>query len=256
MDIDLLIILLLCAIFTLLIYLVHRQRILVKGVAESQQQMEEMVQKSADDLFNRLEAYLSLRDRLGLRQGLPYTPDWSASPDFLKLIVEYCLENKPRVIMECSSGLTTLMLARCCQINNSGHVTSLENGLQYVKAIEAHLDLYDLEEYASVVHAPLEKQIIMGEEYLWYSLDQLPDKAIDMLVIDGPSGFIQKHSRYPALPLLFTKISKHCVVFLDDAARQDEREIIAFWMAKFPSIEHQFIKTERGCSILKITREE
>ncbi|MES9855801.1 MAG: hypothetical protein ABW166_04240 [Sedimenticola sp.] len=40
-----------------------------------------------------------------------------------------------------------------------------------------------------------------------------------MLVIDGPSGFIQKHSRYPALPLLFDKLSNNGMVFLDDAAR-------------------------------------
>lgn len=209
-------------------------------------------------LFGQLEAYLSLRDRLGLREGLPYTHQWSAAPDFLKLIVEHALTAKPARIVECSSGLTSLMLARCCEMNGQGEVLSLENGAEYAERSRAEIKRYRLASRATILDAPLENCTVDGSDYQWYTLDalpELPDQSIDMLVIDGPPGFIQRHSRYPALPLLFDKLADGCVVFLDDAGRPEEREIVEMWKGRFPgSIEHQYIGTERGCSILRIHR--
>ncbi len=80
---------------------------------------------------NKVNPYSEIQAKLSLSQPLPYTPDWSAAPDFVGLIVEHALQIKPEVIVECSSGLTTLVLAQCCQINGRGRVTSLENGEEY-----------------------------------------------------------------------------------------------------------------------------
>ncbi|MFA5082745.1 MAG: class I SAM-dependent methyltransferase [Hydrogenophilaceae bacterium] len=205
-------------------------------------------------LFAQIEAYLSLRDRLGLRQGLPYSHNWSAAADFLKLIVEHALVAKPATIVECSSGLTTLMLARCCEMNGRGEVFSLENGAEYAAGTRAEIARYGLEDRATVIDAPLTSRTLAGQEYRWYALDDLPDRSIDMLVIDGPPGFIQRHSRYPALPLLFDRLADGGVVYLDDAARPDERELVAMWLAQFPAFEHEYVGTERGCSILRLRR--
>ena len=201
-----------------------------------------------------LESYQSLRDKLNLHKELPYTPDLSAAADFIEIIVNHCLEGKPATIFECSSGLTTLMLARCCQLNNQGHVISLEDGEEYAINTGKFIDAYALSEFALIIHAPLVPTNVNGTDYLWYSLDEVPDNTIDMLVIDGPSGFIQKHSRYPALPLLYEKLSNNCMVFLDDAARDDEKEIVELWKAAFNTIKHEYINTERGCSILSLNK--
>jgi hypothetical protein len=181
---------------------------------------------------------------------MPYTRDWSASPDFLKLIVEHCLEHKPETIVECSSGLTTVMLARCCEMNEMGHVYSLENGAEYAGKTRGHLERYALQQ-AAVIDAPLQRHEVNGVVYDWYATGEVPDKSIEMLVIDGPPGFIQKHSRYPALPLLFDKLADGCVVFMDDAARPDEKEIVQMWLAQFSGLQHEYITTERGCSVLR-----
>ena len=201
-----------------------------------------------------MNSYASLKNRLNLHKDLPYTPDWSAAPDFLKLIVEHCLETRPTTVLECSSGLTTVMLARCCQMNRHGKVYSLEDGEEYAIKTRKSLDSNTLEEYASVIHAPLEKANVNGIDYAWYSMKDIPEQSIDMLVIDGPSGFIQKNSRYPALPLLFDRLSDHCRVFLDDAARDDEKEIVRLWIKEHPEISHEYIETERGCSILTVKK--
>jgi hypothetical protein len=73
-----------------------------------------------------------------------------------------------------------------------------------------------------------------------------------MLVIDGPSGFIQKNSRYPALPLLYSRLSDGCRVFLDDAARPEEQEIVSLWQTRFPNLEVETVAASRGCAVLTI----
>lgn len=203
-----------------------------------------------------MNPYNDIQKKLGLNQALPYTPDWSAAADFIDLIVEHGLQAKPEMIIECSSGLTTLVLARCCQLNGRGRVISLENGEEYAEKTRQQLKEFGLEDYAQVIYAPLVKVTLSGNEYDWYELDALPDVSIDMLVIDGPPGFIQKNSRYPALPLLFKKFSDQARVFLDDAARDEERELVEQWQTEYPDIDHGYLEFERGCSVLRINRRD
>lgn len=199
-----------------------------------------------------MEDYASLQEQLNLTEGIPYTPNWSAGADFLQLIVDYCLQARPALILECSSGLTSLVLARCCQMNATGRVVSLEDGEEYAASTRSYIDRYGLGRYSSVIHAPLRKSVLDSIDYAWYATDEIPDGRVDMLVIDGPSGFIQKNSRYPALPLLYPRLADGCRVFLDDAARPDEQAIVAMWMAAYPAIEQDYVETARGCSVLTI----
>ncbi len=200
-----------------------------------------------------IEAYQPLCDRLGLDVGIiPYTPKWSAAPDFLELIVEHALTHKPATIVECGSGLTTVMLARCCAVNDGGRLFSLENGAEFAAQTRDALAGSGLDAFSTVIDAPLAMQAVNGRDFQWYALDDLAAIDIDMLVIDGPPGFIQRHSRYPALPLLFDRLAAGCTVFMDDAARPDERELVGMWQKEFPAIEQEYIGNERGCAVLRI----
>jgi predicted O-methyltransferase YrrM len=202
-----------------------------------------------------LASYLALGERLGLRDGLPVDLTWSAAPDFLELIVAHALSARPATIVECSSGLTTLMLARCCALNGRGRVLSLENGPEFAACTRNELECYGLEPWARVLDAPLLPCQIGDQSFQWYDLAGLQASRIDMLVIDGPPGFLQRHSRYPALPLLHDRLGDDCVVFLDDAARQDERELVERWRTEFPC-RHDDVATVRGCAVLRLLREE
>lgn len=198
-----------------------------------------------------MSSYQSLEKKLAFDKALPVTEHWSAAADFLELISDYCLQNKPRVIVECSSGTSSLVLAQCCQLNGVGHVYSLENGEEYVKQTSRQLDDFLLSGYCDVMHSPLQGIRLGEERYQWYAFDNLPDIEIDMLVIDGPPGFLQKYSRYPALPVLSERMAQHCAVFLDDAARDDEQELVKRWLSEEPDFQAEYIENERGCFILR-----
>lgn len=197
-------------------------------------------------------SYESISSSLKFDQCVSYDADWSAAPDFLKLIIDSALEDKPEVIVECSSGVTTLVLARCCQLNGAGHVYSLENGDEHARETIRQLERFGLSEYADVLHAPLEATEIGSRQFEWYGLEELAVDKIDMLVIDGPPGYMQEYSRYPALPKLLARLNDGCKIFLDDAGRSDERQIVESWVNEYPGLEHRYIDNERGCSVLDV----
>lgn len=195
-------------------------------------------------------SYQTLEKSLDLEKPLPVTENWSAAADFLILLRDFCLEHKPQTIVECSSGTSSLVLSRCCQLNQSGHVYSLENGENFVEQTQQQLDDFSLSAYCDVIHAPLINYSVDGENFQWYDFNKLTVSDIDLLVIDGPPGFIQIRSRYPALPLLNQLLAEQCVVYLDDAARADEQEMVKRWLLKSPEFQAEYIENERGCSIL------
>jgi len=198
--------------------------------------------------------YIEVSRKLGLKKSLPYTEKWSAAADFISMLVDYCLAERPATILECSSGLTTLALARCCAINGCGHVYSLENGEGYAAKTQSELETFGLSDYATVLHAPLVKSVTGSDLYQWYDRTKLAvlTKSVDLLVIDGPPGFIQQQSRYPALPLLQSILSDDVVVFLDDAAREDEKQLVIRWLQQFPAFLHLYYKTQCGCAVLSL----
>ncbi len=202
-----------------------------------------------------MPGYNSLEKKLGFLKPLPVDENWSAAEDFLQLISDFCLQEKPRVIVECSSGVSSLVLARCCQLNRQGHVYSLENGSRFVKQSEQQLSAYSLNDYCDVIFSPLTGIVLNAENYQWYDINTFSEieteSRIDMLVIDGPPGFLQKNSRYPALPVLMTRLADSCSIFLDDAGRDDEKNIVEYWLRQFPEFQLTYIDNERGCSILK-----
>jgi predicted O-methyltransferase YrrM len=196
-------------------------------------------------------SYQTLEESLGLEKILPVAENWSAAEDFLLLLRDFCLTHKPKTIVECSSGTSSLVLARCCQLSQHGHVYSLENGEAFADQTRQQLDEFSLSGYCDVIHAPLINHSVNDESFQWYDLKNLSVAVVDLLVIDGPPGFIQKHSRYPALPLLNQRLAKNCVIFLDDAAREDEREVVKRWLKMYPQFQAEYIANERGCTILK-----
>ena len=144
------------------------------------------------------EAYHDLCKYLALDAGIPYVEKWSAAADFLQLLIDHVNSTGPSQILECGSGLTTIILAAACNRLGEGQIVTLEQEREYVQSIQQVLDQYMLADRVEVIHAPLSTYQVDGMTFQWYSLDALTDISADMLVIDGPPGMLQQHSRYPA----------------------------------------------------------
>ena len=80
-----------------------------------------------DNLFSQIEALTAIQQDLALSVSLPATRGWAASPDFLRHIARTAADTLPLNVVECSSGASTIVLAKVMQKNGVGHVFSLEH---------------------------------------------------------------------------------------------------------------------------------
>lgn len=201
-------------------------------------------------LFQQFQSYDSLMRLIEPARPLPALRRWAASPDLLLTLAKEVLDRKPEAILECSSGSTTLVLARCCQLNSSGHVTSLEHDEKFAIQTREWLAEHGLERWATVIHAPLRPTGKTGQP--WYDLSHLeiPENGFDMLVIDGPPVSVARHARYPAIPELDPILRKGARIIMDDAARRQEQEILQLWTQAFPNYDHTALDLEKGAALL------
>lgn len=198
-------------------------------------------------IYQQIQAFITLERRLSLPYSLPPLRGWAASPDFLLLIADHVAQHKPETIVECSSGASTLVMAQTVKKNGKGHIYSLEHDSFYAEKTREHLRRQGLEDWATVIDAPLQLYTLSNQQYQWYKLEGVFEtNQIDMLVIDGPPQDLNKHARYPAGEILFPLLTNQAAVFLDDSDRTDEREIIEMWLLRFKKFQLLKHSCEKG----------
>ncbi len=209
----------------------------------------EEARRESASLFGQVQALLALDRLLGLRFGMPPMRGWAGSPDMLLAVAERILQTKPFTIVECSSGVSTVVAARCCQLVGHGHVFSLEHEAEYAEKTRQQLVKHGLEQWATVFHSPL---VSVGDGRRWYSDDVLPADLppIDLLVVDGPPASVNPQSRYPAFPRLRSRMAAAVTLLLDDADRPDERAIVKRWLSEDGSLAETRLPAEKGLVML------
>jgi predicted O-methyltransferase YrrM len=214
--------------------------------------IQSQMRQEMEQLYQQFAALHALQLDLGLTKSLPPTRGWAASPDFLLELSRHAQAAKPATVVECSSGTSTVVLARCMQLNGGGKVYSLEHDAAYAKKTREQLARHGLSAFADVLVAELKPQRFGGAERIWYDFSVLPaGLSIDMLVVDGPPDSTAKQARYPAGAALFPRLAPGAAVFLDDAHRPDETAIVAQWKREFPELKASVRYCEKGCAVLQ-----
>jgi predicted O-methyltransferase YrrM len=235
------------AVLLLSAYTAHK----VRRIYLKQYAAQDTWQTELQQLYRQIEALLGLYAELGINVSLPPTRDWAASPDLLLHLVQRAQRTQPTTIVECGSGVSTLVLSRYLSKIGRGHVLSLEHNRAFAQQTRDNLARAGLGDWATVIDAELVPYRFGDQEYLWYSMKGLPaNLAIDLLLIDGPPSVTCRNARYPAGPLLFKFLSARGVVFLDDAGREEERETLSLWAGEFPNLKQERVGLERGLAVL------
>jgi len=214
---------------------------------------EERIAHQQADSHDQLQALIGLYAVVSPRSPLPPLGGYAITPEFAGLLVSLVRELKPRLIVEASSGVSTLLSGYCLEQLGAGSVVSLEHEEKYYRLSSAQVRRHGLDSICRVLHAPLKPYALNGKEWLWYDIDGLADLAapIDLLVIDGPPQAIQHQARYPALPLLYSRLSPQAVIVLDDADREDETQLIRRWLHEYPEFEYEHYPHFRGTVVLR-----
>jgi hypothetical protein len=176
------------------------------------------------------EALIQLQPLLG---DFPvWLGGWAADPLLMRRAVELVTERRPRLVVECGSGSSTVVLARCLRRLGGGRLVSLEHDPEFARRTLEQLHLHGLADLVTLVTAPLvERPGPDGRSLRWYApaYESVLREPIDLLVVDGPPGAGDPRARYPAVPLLLPYLAARCAILLDDGNRADEREIAETW---------------------------
>mgnify|MGYP001364393558 CR=1 FL=1 len=218
--------------------------------------MYRSVEKDLEEERTQYQAIQSIYTFITPRYPLPSMSRWTAYPDLAETIVRECMINRPKLVVELGSGISTLITAYALEQHGEkdAHIISLDHSQKYAQKTQDLLTLHELEAKAQVLYSPLEPTQIGNKTYSWYNKDRLTTKdTIDILIVDGPPLKTNQLARYPALPLFFSKLSKECIIILDDAARPSEQQAVSQWLREFPGLKHEYICNKKGLSILRRT---
>ncbi len=189
----------------------------------------------------------------GFSSTLPWSP-WALFPVDLLDILTTIESTDAETIVECGSGISTVYIARTLRSRGNGHLFSLEHDERWADLVSGLLRRSGLTEFATIVAAPLCDIEVEGRNMQWYELPdgflhELP--SIDVLLVDGPPGYIAPEIRFPALPILWDHLSSDATIFLDDAHRDEEQRILGHWLKRFPCSRQP---QERGANSVKLNR--
>lgn len=203
------------------------------------------------NLFAQVESLFGLYKDIDFELALPHTRGFPASPDFLQTIHHTIKRLAPKVVVECSSGLSTLIVAKTLQQLGAGHVYSLESDPHYCEETRSLLEKHKVAQWATVIYAPLTATEIQGKRYQWYDTSALADiDAVGAMIVDGPYGGVNPLARYPAGPQLFSKLLSGAEVLVDDYKRPDEKRMVELWLEQFSELTKTDEPCEKGCARL------
>jgi len=166
--------------------------------------------------------------------GSHYLPFSEASmrPAALVVIANDVVLHERRCVVECGSGLSTLVLARVLA-EQGGHLVTLEHDPAWANVVGRLLRREGLEDVVTLVEAPLRPAPAGALD--WYDVDAMAgamsERGCDLLVVDGPPAHEEGKglARLPAVPVLRRWFAPSCTVVLDDADREGERAVVQEW---------------------------
>ena len=187
---------------------------------------------------------------------LPFS-NMSIRPFVLAFLMNEIIVNERRSIIEFGAGVSTIMMARLAKMNNIQlDIVSVEEDESWMNIVKGILDREGLSANIVLIHVPLEKKILQGFENHWYQMDILkrklgPSKTFDLVLIDGPTACHKQIalSRYFALPFLKDALREKHIIFLDDANRIGEQQIMELWKQELGTHFKIFAETLGICYV-------
>ncbi|MTV26657.1 class I SAM-dependent methyltransferase [Nitriliruptoraceae bacterium ZYF776] len=220
----------------------------VQGLRESLHRVEVRLRRAGNVDFEQLEALVALYAEMRPERSIPRTRGWAASPDLLRTCWDLVVHERPELVVECGSGASTVVLASACRRNGRGHVVALDHEERFAQRTRDLLTAHGLEGWADVRTAPLQP---LDDGVSWYRLAEVPRGPVDLVLVDGPPAGRDPEARAPTLEVLAPRLSPHATIVVDDYVRDAERATVAGWLERFPDLELEVIKAEKGAAILR-----
>ena len=162
-------------------------------------------------------------------------PQFSVCVPFLKRLLEL-VEETDGPILECGSGLTTLILAKVTE----RPIIVLEHEKEWLDKLRAFWD-HKVPANVELRHAPIKKYIpeLYGEKkYWWYDISGGLTNGIDLVICDGPPTGIQGIANVVPMrmglpPVVRTYLKPGVKILMDDYLKPEQDKTVQHWQKKW-----------------------
>lgn len=225
---------------------------LERALAESDKRRAQQAAADRVDDARQAQAVANLFSLLPVNAAVPAMGGWAASADVVLLLVDDLLARRPRLVVECGSGVSTLWLALAIQkYGVDSRVVSLEHDARFGKATVETLRRHGVDHLVEVRDAPL-TVALDGHPTPWYSPSAFEDlHDIGLLFVDGPPEATGPLVRYPAVPLLHERFAYDVTVVLDDMIRESERTVARRWAELLPDFRYEHLRLQKGAGVFR-----
>lgn len=150
---------------------------------------------------------------------------FSALNDYIFAFIRHARQT-PGSILECGSGLSTLLLGLEAE-RRGAKIWTLEHHPAWAERMRDEMRLWGIGA-VEFCQAPLRPY----GEFAWYDppLDRMPSN-FSLVICDGPPGDTLG-GRYGLLPIMRARMQPGCVILLDDFERAEEQAAAARWVAE------------------------
>ncbi|WP_051296213.1 class I SAM-dependent methyltransferase [Eisenibacter elegans] len=194
-----------------------------------------LFRQQTDKKLNNTQAGVVLNGLLA--QGV-YLPLTSSALDLVNMaiVLNDIVINERKTIVEFGSGASTVLIARLLKRNGiDARIYTIDHDEKWLAVVQRLLQQENLSSYVTLIPAPLTANNISLEHHQWYDTTvcdvALSGLSVDMVIVDGPPAWDKSIAlaRYPAVPYLKSRLSENCVIYLDDAGRIGEQQILQSW---------------------------
>jgi Methyltransferase domain len=158
---------------------------------------------------------------------------WSAGTPLLMAALHW-LPRSHGPVLECGSGLTTLVMASAAVLMNR-RVISLEHDASWAERVQRALPSR-LQTTVDLNVTPIRSY----PDFDWYDIEPAsPPRDIGFVMCDGPPGKT-RGGRYGLSQVLGSRLAPGCLVLVDDTQRPAEDEIVRRWCSELDgSVVHR-----------------
>lgn len=197
-----------------------------------------------------IAALLQYSSRVPARALLPAPVGFAMNPRSLAHLVDLVERAEPRTVLELGSGASTVWLGYLLERQRGAKVVSIDHLDHYAAVTRAEIDRHGLDSVVDIRVAPLVVPPAEVGDTPWYDASKFDDvDGIDLLVVDGPPQSTGPRARMAAMRVLHERLSPDALVVLDNADRDDEREVLEAWMGDF-----DLERVDEGVSRLAVLR--
>jgi len=152
-------------------------------------------------------------------------PGWSGHAEYLQACIVHAF-NCTGPILECGSGLTTLLVGHVARLRGLG-LWSLEHMPEWAARVQRSLDRYGITS-VRLWRVPIQNH----GQVDWYDapLHAMPQQ-FSLVICDGPPAST-RGGRYGLSVVLRQRLAADCTVLLDDASRTEETRVAAQWASE------------------------